>query len=379
MTDDARRLAIAALVRIDTEGAYANVALPRMLEDSDLEPRDRGFVTELVYGSTRRRRALDHVVDRYLMQDPPPTARAALRLGAYQLIELGTPPHAAVSATVSASPKRFRGLVNAILRKVADAAKSGIEYPTTAIELSYPDWMVELLRSELGAEAADDALRVMNKPASVNRRDDGYIQDKSSQLVAETVPTHAGGLVLDLCAAPGGKATAIAASGAIVVAADLRQSRVGLIASNRESLGLDQLYPVVADGLHPPFRPATFDTVLVDAPCSGLGALRRRPDARWRIQLSDIGNLCELQSALLTQAAALVKPGGSLVYSVCTLTNAETSGSIAAAATSGALSDFAPIRPDNDKWDYRDDTNVSMLLPGDDHDGMGMALWQRAT
>ena len=103
---DARRVAIDAIVRIDDGGAYANVVLPGILAETDLEPRDKAFVTELVYGSTRRKRALDHVVDRFLLQDPPTAARAALRIGAHQLIEMGTPPHAAVSATVSAAPKR---------------------------------------------------------------------------------------------------------------------------------------------------------------------------------------------------------------------------------------------------------------------------------
>ncbi len=378
MSDDPRRLAIAALVRIDTEGAYANVALPQMLAACDLDQRDRGFVTELVYGSTRRRRALDHVIDRYLMQDPPPTARAALRLGAYQLIELGTPPHAAVSATVSAAPKRFRGLVNAILRKVATAAAAGIEYPDSAIELSYPDWIADLLRDELGPEPADQAMRTMNKPASVHRRDDGYVQDPSSQLVAAAVPVGPGDLVLDMCAAPGGKATALAARGARVMAADLRESRVGLIASNRSTLGLDDIHPLVADGLAAPFRSASFDAVLLDAPCSGLGALRRRPDARWRIQPGDIANLADLQTGLLSEAAGLVKPGGTLVYSVCTLTKAETIGPIEAALASGVLAGFEPQPPPEGAWQPREELmNAALLMPDDDHDGMGISLWRR--
>jgi len=379
VSDDPRVLAIAALVRIDTEGAFANVVLPRMLDASDLDRRDRGFVTELVYGSTRRRRALDHVIDRYLVQDPPPSARAALRLGAYQLIELRTPAHAAVSATVSAAPKRFRGLVNAVLRKVAGAAASGIEYPDAAVELSYPDWIVDLLRRDLGAGPAEEAMRTMNKAPAVHRRVDGYIQDPSSQLVAAAVPAQPGTMVLDLCAAPGGKATALAARGATVVAADLRAIRVGLIAANRATLGLDNLHPMVADGLHPPFRDATFDAVLVDAPCSGLGALRRRPDARWRIRPHDIDNLADLQAALLTRAAALVKQGGSLVYSVCTLTDAETTGPIEAVAAAGALDAFDPMPPPAGDWQPRAGSgNVAFLLPGDDHDGMGMAVWRRA-
>ena len=109
--DDPRRVAIAAIVRIDEDGAFANVLLPKMLAETSLDRRDRGFTTELVYGSTRMRRKLDHLVDRFLLEPPPPSARAALRIGAHQLLHLDTPPHAAVSATVAAAPKRFRGLV----------------------------------------------------------------------------------------------------------------------------------------------------------------------------------------------------------------------------------------------------------------------------
>ena len=268
-----------------------------MLAEVDLDTRDKGFVTELVYGSTRRKRALDHVVDRFLVQDPPPTARAALRLGAHQLIEMGTPPHAAVSATVEATPKRFRGLVNAVLRKVATAHSAGIDYPNEAVALSYPDWMVARLIEDLGSQEATDALAAMNLPARRQRREDGYVQDRSSQQVAALVPVAPGDLVLDLCAAPGGKSTEIASRGAAVLAADLRLARAGLIVGNAKRLGcLSQLEPngvavVVADGTAPPFPNRTFDAVLVDAPCSGLGSLRRRPDARWRIKPSDIVNL----------------------------------------------------------------------------------------
>lgn len=377
MADDPRRVAIEAVLRIEEAGAFANVMLPKMLDDTDLSARDRGFVTEVVYGSTRRKRALDHVVDRFLVQDPPPLARAALRVGAHQLIEMGTPPHAAVSATVGASSKRFRGLVNAVLRKVATAVEAGIEYPSPAMELSYPDWLFDRLVAELGDQPARAAMATMNEPAAVQRRDDGYVQDESSRRVAASVPAAPGDRVLDLCAAPGGKATEIAGRGAMVVAADLRAPRVGLIRSNVARLGLDTVVVVQADGTRPPFRPASFDAVLVDAPCSGLGALRRRPDARWRITPGDIDELAVLQARLLRAAAPLVAPGGTLVYSVCTLTAAESSAVIADTRPALAASGLVPAAPDDDEGWERFGDDVQILLPGAAHDGMCRSLWRR--
>ncbi|HEY3484198.1 MAG TPA: methyltransferase domain-containing protein [Ilumatobacteraceae bacterium] len=129
--------------------------------------------------------------------------------------------------------------------------------------------------------------------------------------------------MLDACAAPGGKATAIAAAGATLIAADVRPGRAGIVATNAARLGLD--VPVIAaDARRPPFRPDAFDAVLVDAPCSGLGALRRRADARWRIEPGDIAELAALQRDIVHALAPLVRPGGRLVYSVCTLTAEES-------------------------------------------------------
>ena len=374
--DDPRRVAIAAIVRIDEDGAFANVLLPKMLAETSLDRRDKGFTTELVYGSTRMRRKLDHLVDRFLLEPPPPSARAALRIGAHQLLHLDTPPHAAVSATVAAAPKRFRGLVNAVLRKVATAVEDGVTFPSIGTELSYPDWIVERLRADLGPERAIAALSTMNEPATVHTRDDGYVQDPSSQLVAAAVPADAGDLVLDLCAAPGGKATALASRGARVVAGDQRLARVGLVAANRERLELDDLHVFQGDATAPPFAPASFDAVLVDAPCSGLGALRRRPDARWRISPGDIEELASLQCAILTAAAPLVKPGGTLVYSVCTLTEAESTAVVAECSPILTDHGFTAIAAPAGGWEpFGADTNV--LVPGPDADGMALARWAR--
>lgn len=320
---DARKVAIDALVRIDRDEAYANLVLPKVLARSGLTERDRAFVTQLVYGTTRYRRACDWFVERFALGELDPTVRAVLRVGTYQLRVLGTPPHAAVCATVEAAPRRARGLVNAVLRKVATAEDA---WPSDAVRLSYPDWIVASLTADLGAADADAALVAMNGAAPVTERADGYVQDEASQWVAEAVGARAGERILDLCAAPGGKATAMASTGATVVAADTRAKRAGLVASNRERLGLapEALPVVIADGSRPPFAAASFDRVLVDAPCSGLGSLRRRADARWRIDAAAPARLAEVQAGLLAGAAPLVVPGGTLVYSVCTLTVAET-------------------------------------------------------
>ncbi|MGZ4717250.1 MAG: transcription antitermination factor NusB [Acidimicrobiales bacterium] len=321
--DAARRLALDALLRIDQEGAYANLVLPGLLARSSLDQRDRGFVTELVYGTTRMRRACDWLVDRFVMRDLDPPTRMALRLGAYQLVFLDTPAHAAVSATVGVAPTRSRGLVNAVLRRVASAPR---DWPDEGTRLSYPDWIIERLTTDLGEASAVEALEAMNERAVSVERDDGYHQDPASQWVAAEVCAEPGEVVLDLCAGPGGKATLLAVTGALVVATDSRPARAGLVGHNASELGLDNVEVLSADGTRPPFVAASFDRVLVDAPCSGLGSLRRRADARWRIRPTDLDSLVDLQRRLLDSAAGLVRPGGTLVYSVCTLSDAETVG-----------------------------------------------------
>lgn len=319
---DPRRVALDALVRIEEQDAYANLALGAILERSKLDTRDRGFVTELVYGVTRMRRACDFLVDRFVMRDLDVPTRNLLRLGAYQLHFLRVPPHAAVSATVAVAPGRTRGLANAVLRRVAEAP---VVWPDDATRLSYPDWLVDRLVADLGGDDALAALALMDEPPEVTARADGYTQDLASQWVAEAVGARPGERVADVCAAPGGKATAIdAAMGTgTVVAADLSPVRAGLVASNAVRLGRP-LPVVAADARRPPYRSGSFDRVLVDAPCSGLGVLRRRPDARWRVDADAIERLAALQREIVEAAIPLLRPGGTLVYSVCTLTEVET-------------------------------------------------------
>lgn len=372
---DPRRVAVDALVRIERDGAYANILLPKLLAKSGLVERDRAFATQLVYGTVRAQRSCDWFISRFALGDLDDTVRAALRVGTFQLRFLGTPPHAAVSATVEVVPRKARGLVNAVLRKVAEAEDA---WPSDAVRLSYPDWVVDRLAADLGAEPAIAALTSMNGAATTTERDDGYTQDPASRWVVDAVGAQPGDRALDLCAAPGGKATALAGDGATVVAADVRARRVGLVAGNAERVGLtpDQLQAVVADGTRPPFADAAFDRVLVDAPCSGLGSLRRRPDARWRIDAEAPERLARLQGRLLVAAAPLVAPGGTLTYSVCTLTTVETTA---------VAESFAAAHPDWEVQPAPGDPWIpwgsgALLLPhAAETDGMAVFTWRRPT
>lgn len=427
----ARVVALDALVRVE-DGAYAHVVLPSMLAQTNLSDRDRAFATDLVYGTVRSQRRLDdllgHVVKRPIHRLDPPV-RAALRLGAYQLLH-DTPPHAAVASTVDAvgarSP-RARGFVNANLRGLTRLAKPWPEPTDDAVALSYPDWLVERLTRDLGRSAAREALVAMNAPAAVTLRPDprqvtvtalteeleaagaqvepgrlvsdavivrgvgdpGRLaavrdgratpQDQGSQAIVQVLAPEPGERVADLAAAPGGKATAIAervgADGS-VVALDIDAGRVRMIDGARHRIGLPQLLPVVADARAVPLRAGTFDRVLLDAPCSGIGVLRRRPDARWRLQPETIDELAALQRDLLAAAAPLVRPGGVLVYSVCTLTNEETLDVDAWAAD--ALPELTPLPLPGRPWITRG--RGALLLPqAAGTDGMFVLAFQRGT
>ena len=352
---DARRLALDALVEIE-HGGRANAVLAERLGAGRLRSVDRAFATELVYGTTRMRRACDFLVDRFVLRTLDVPTRVALRLGAYQLHFLRTPSHAAVSATVEVAPRRSRGLVNAVLRRVSGAV---VEWPDLPTRLSYPDWVVERLVSDLGEHDGLAALEQMNRAPGVTERDDGYAQDPASQWVAAAVDAGAGERVADLCAAPGGKATAMAAAGARVWATDVDADRASLVTSTINRTGAASVAVAVADGRLPPWPPASFDRVLVDAPCTGLGVLHRRPDARWRRRPDDVPRLAALQRELLHAGAALVRPGGTLVYSVCTLTAVETVEVDAWLAD--AHPELEPMPPPGQPW--RPHGRGALLLP----------------
>lgn len=374
---DARTVALDVLVRIE-DGAFAHVLVPARLRASGLDPRDRAFVTRVVYGAVREQRRIDALVAAHSHQPLErlePRVRAALRMGTYQLLH-GVAPHAAVGETVRVTSPRARGFVNAVLRSVAAAGPPFPEPESRAVRYSYPDWIVDELAASLDEERLEAVLAAGNAPAAVTLRPNPLAttpdalhaelaalgievargtlvpealvvrglgdpaelpavaqgratpQDEASQAVVGILDPRPGARILDIAAGPGGKATAAAerATGGLVVALDVHPGRVRLVAEARGRLGLPDLACVVADGRRVPARPEAFDRVLVDAPCTGLGVLRRRPEARWRVRPEEVAPLTELQRALLAGAAPHVARGGRLVYSVCTLTRAETLG-----------------------------------------------------
>jgi len=413
-----RALARDALVRVE-DGAYSHVLVPELLRGSKLSARDRAFVTDLVYGTLRSQRRLDALLEPHGRRplatlDAP--VRATLRLGAYQLIE-GVPVHAAVGETVEATPERARGYVNAVLRALA---ATGPPFPVSgddAVELSYPDWLVDRLVTDLGRDDALEVLRASNEPAAVTLRPNPLLttpsaltdelrragaevlrgslqrdalivrrtgdlarapavtegratpQDQASQAVVACLAPEPGDRVLDVAAAPGGKATAAGervGEKGLVLALDVHPGRLRLVRDGAARVGVPWVVTAVADAVRLPVASASFDQVLVDAPCSGLGVLRRRPEARWRVTPEQIEPLADLQTAMVLAAASAVRSGGRLVYSVCTLTRAETIG--VAERVLEQLSGFS-VEPPPAGWRVHGDG--ALVLPQDaGSDGM---------
>jgi 16S rRNA (cytosine967-C5)-methyltransferase len=345
-----RSVAHRVLVRVFDEGAYADRAFAG--EAAGLDARDRAFAQRIAYGAIQRVRTLDHAVEaiggRSVAELDVPV-RAALRLGAYELAYLdGVPPRASVNEAVelvrAAGAGRATGLVNAVLRRVAEQIRpllAALPEDTPqqgALKHSYPDWIAETWWREWGGGEALELMSVQNEPAETAVRvvgtgearvveriepkwlEQGLVwpQSRGSQLAGLTVGARAGERVLDLCAAPGGKATQLAERAAEVVAVELHPGRARELEENARRLGAHNITVVNADARELSGKLTGFDRVLVDAPCSGLGVLASRPDLRWRGQ-----PLPELQLELLAVAAERVRPGGTVTYSVCTIAAAE--------------------------------------------------------
>jgi 16S rRNA (cytosine967-C5)-methyltransferase len=357
----ARRAAFETLQRVFEDGAYADRAFRTAA--AGLDERDRQLAQRLAYGTVQRARTLDHAIEalgRRPVRRLDPPVRSALRLGAYQLGFLGgVPRYAAVNESVelvrAARLERAVAFANAVLRRLADgispllAALPDATPAEAALRHSYPDWIAETWWRDLGAEGALASMRAQNEPAETvvrlvrgeleGRPDDAvpgawhvgrvdeqavaegrvWPQSRGSQLAALAVGARPGERTLDLCAAPGGKATMLAGE---VVAVDVNGARARELEQNVRLLGATGVTVVQADGRALPGDLTGFDRALVDAPCSGLGVLAQRPDLRWRAE-----PLPALQLELLRAAAARVRPGGTVTYSVCTI-NADESEAV---------------------------------------------------
>jgi 16S rRNA (cytosine967-C5)-methyltransferase len=361
----ARRAAHAVVRRTLAEGAYADRALHG--EARGLDARDRALAKQLAFGTVQRRLTLDDIIARHVDRALEPGVRAALQLGLFQLLFLdGVAAHAAIGEAVElAKPSPGHRLVNAVLRRVQ---REGVQLPAddtpegAALRHSHPRWLVDLWWEWLGPEETRALLVADNEPSELALRvnalvehdlDDipgrregeaivvegafdalahpGYAagaftpQSRASQLVARTLAPRPGERVLDLCAAPGGKTTHLAAlteGTGQVVAVERHPQRARALEATCARMRADNVTVVVADAKA--FEgEAGFDRVLLDPPCSGLGTLRSHPDLRWRVTPAAIEQLAVEQDALLAAARRALRPGGTLVYSICTLSPRE--------------------------------------------------------
>ncbi len=351
----ARRAAYEVLLRVFEQEAYADRAFRSAAEW--LDPRERAFAQRLAYGAVQRMRTLDHAIETLGKRpvrklDPP--VRAALRLGAYQLGYTDTARHAAVNESVElvrrARLERAVPFTNAVMRRLADGIRPLLDaLPDGPLKESYPDWIHETFVGVLGEEGALALMRAMNEPLEtvirlvsgdppagaeetdvpgayrVERVDEQLVaagriwpQSRGSQLAGLCVGSREGERVLDLCAAPGGKTGQLRGE---VTAVEIDSHRASELRANLAAMRRTDVTVVVADGTALPPELDGFDRALVDAPCSGLGVLAQRPDLRWRAM-----PLPDLQLALLRSAAERVQPGGTIVYSVCTLDPDECEG-----------------------------------------------------
>ena len=368
----ARVAAFDILLRIETERAFSSILLPQY--ESQLAERDRGLCHELTLGSLRRQIYLDRTIDHYAGGKKVDAAvRIAVRLAIYQLVFLDKiPDHSAVDESVKlvqrARKTSAKGFVNAILRR---AATERIELPfdddidKLSVETSHPRWLLERWISHFGEQGTAElasannrvdrhAFRVIGdgtpklgdaRPSEfvegcyvvdkldrnlidLAARREIYFQDEASQMVANAVNIPEGGSFLDVCAAPGGKTGSIlrrcGRTTKVAVAGDLFWTRVLGLRDNLEGQRVQDVGIVRYDAeMSLPFSDSAFDAVLVDAPCSGTGTIRRNPELRYFLEPADIPELAEKQLRILKNASKLVSHGGSMIYSTCSFESEE--------------------------------------------------------
>lgn len=387
LSKSARFIALEIKEQADARRGYVNLILASRLRNEHLSPADKGLVTELVAGTIRRQGSIDWLIKHYSSAPfgkIPRLAKNILRLAIYQIIyDDHIPNYAAVNEGVEQAKTKFHqgmaSFVNGILRGIAgdksrlpwpDERRSAAQY--ISVTFSHPQWLVKRWLAEIGAvetkmlcaannERPRPTLRTntlkMSRDQLLERLvsegykaspgrftkesiilqqsllpyhllDEGlfYLQDESSILVGHALDPQPGETVVDLCSGPGGKTSHMAqlmSNRGKIYAVDLHPNRLKLVIDNCRRLGIEICVPVRGDATTDLDLPAA-DRVLVDAPCSGLGVLARRPDLRWQKRESNIKKLAALQAAVLDRATRYVKPGGVLVYSVCTLTPEET-------------------------------------------------------
>jgi 16S rRNA (cytosine967-C5)-methyltransferase len=361
----ARRAAFTVVRRVFEDGAYADRALASAA--AGLDARDRALAQRIAYGAVQRRRTIDFGIDELGRRsvgklDPP--VRAALRVAGYELGWSDAPPHAvahdAVELVRAAGLERATGFTNAVARRLAEGLRPLVDsLPEGALSQSYPDWIFETWERDLGFDEAVALAAAQNEPGElvvrsaepvgeptdipgawrVERVDPAALaagriwpQSRGSQLAALVVGAQDGERILDACAAPGGKATMLRGA---VTAVEVHAGRARELEENARRLGATNVRVVNADVRELDER--GFDRALVDAPCSGLGVLGRRPDLRWRAK-----PIPELQLELLAAAAERTRPGGTVVYAVCTLNADENEAVIDAAGLD--------VEPLGDEW-----------------------------
>ena len=356
-----RRAALSVLDAVLGRQIPLDLAFERAVSQQKLSGPDRGFARALAAIVLRRLGQIDDAVDPFLRRPLPKralTPRNILRLGAAQILFLETPAHAAVSETTdlaSGKNKTFRGLTNAVLRRIAEAGPELLEGQSAARQ-NTPEWLWQSWRKSYGSETAlaiaeahqleppldisllkgdpadwPEKLEATLLPTGSLRRTisaavpdlagftDGVwqVQDAAAALPARMLGDVSGKRVIDLCAAPGGKTSQLVSAGANVVAVDAGAERMPRVQENLKRLGLEA-ETVIADATE--WRPETpVDAILLDAPCSSTGTIRRRPDVLWSKRPRDVTSLAEIQAELLRAAADMLKPGGMLVYACCSL------------------------------------------------------------
>ena len=429
-----RQVAFEALNKTLKDGAFSNLALDAVLSKSDLDTRDKSFVSNLFYGVIERLLTIDYQLSLYLskpLKKLKPEVLTIMRIGAYQILFMDkVPDSAAVNESIKLSKKNgasfASGLINAVLRKIAG---NGIKLPENSnsaeylsIRYSCPLWLIEKWTDEYGAEdtiafldsslgSADTFVRVNTTKISDDDliamfNDEGvasektynehtlkislkghdieklesfkkgyyHIQDMASQLCAKVLGANEGDIVFDLCSAPGGKAYTVAETMndiGKILCFDIYENRVSLIIKGAERLGLKSIEGRVGDASI--FNPTLglADKVLCDVPCSGLGIIRRKPEIKYKSE-EELSDLPDIQYSIVDNASKYVKQGGRLVYSTCTLSKAENEDIVAKFLESHADFKAVPVFSENSGV-----TNITLMPHKNGSDGFFIACFER--